>query len=188
MILVERHIVLDRNISKEIDKLMLMSKNIYNLALYYIRQHYFKTNKWLSYVVLIDGMVLVNHNIEERSTTDIDFMFLTSNDIPTEIYGFKKTRKSAFQHNKTHVEIEVLTPSFLGLSQEFVELIFNTAYDKGKFKIASPSAIVALKLNRFSNTDIIDIKNLIKNYKIDITDFIKYLSEDEIEKYNTIFL
>ena len=34
---------------KEIDNLMWLSKNLYNLTLYHIRQHYFNTNKWLTY-------------------------------------------------------------------------------------------------------------------------------------------
>ena len=50
MMLVEQHIISDKTISKEIDNLMWLSKNLYNLTLYNIRQHYFKTNKWLTYL------------------------------------------------------------------------------------------------------------------------------------------
>lgn len=136
--------------------------------------------------VLIGGMAMVNYGIEDRTTTDIDFIFLTQDDIPSDVQGFKKTRNSAFQHNRTHVEIEVLTPRFLDLNQEFVELVFETSYDKGNFKIASPSAIVALKLGRFNERDIKDIKNLILNFEVDIIDFMIYLSEEEIENYNIV--
>jgi putative transposase len=46
MILVEQHI-LDESLSKECDNLMWKSKNVYNSALYYIRQYYFNTDKLL---------------------------------------------------------------------------------------------------------------------------------------------
>jgi hypothetical protein len=44
MILVERHVV-KGEFKKEIDELMFKSKNLYNLTLYNIRQHYFNTQK-----------------------------------------------------------------------------------------------------------------------------------------------
>lgn len=48
MVLVEQHLVMDKGICKEIDNLMWLSKNLYNYTLYHIRQHYFKTDKWLT--------------------------------------------------------------------------------------------------------------------------------------------
>ena len=50
MVLVEQH-----QFSKqskhyaELDRLCLLSKNLYNSSLYYIRKHYFETSKYLSY-------------------------------------------------------------------------------------------------------------------------------------------
>lgn len=50
MILVEKHIIKPTNkFYKEIDTLCLLSKNLYNVTLYWIRQYYFKFNKYLSY-------------------------------------------------------------------------------------------------------------------------------------------
>lgn len=50
MQLVERHII-KRGSSefKELDRLCFLSKNLYNAALYTIRQHYFSTSKYLNY-------------------------------------------------------------------------------------------------------------------------------------------
>lgn len=132
--------------------------------------------------VLIGGMAIVNYDIE-RTTTDVDFLFLTSDDIPETVYGFKKHRRGAFQHNKTHVEVEVLDDSIIPVSSEFVAKIFETAYQKQNFKIASPSAIVALKLSRFNDRDIKDIKSLVDNYNVDISIFEQYLSKEEIDNY-----
>lgn len=148
---------------------------------------------WVKYTnnvnqVLIGGMAIVNYSLDkDRTTEDIDFLFLQNEDIPNEVYGFKRNRKGAFQHNKTHVEIEVLTNDSINLHKEFVELVFKTAYQKDSYKIASPSAIVALKLGRFSaKNDKNDILSLLRNYDINIDEFIPYLSEKAIENWNNI--
>ena len=46
MYLVERHIIKN---NKELDELCFKSKNLYNKALYLIRQHYFKTKSYLNF-------------------------------------------------------------------------------------------------------------------------------------------
>ena len=47
MYLVERHIIKN---NKELDKLCFNSKNLYNKALYLVRQHYFKTKGYLNWI------------------------------------------------------------------------------------------------------------------------------------------
>jgi hypothetical protein len=135
--------------------------------------------------VLIGGMALVNYDIE-RSTQDVDFIFLSQDDIPDSVYGFKKHRNNAFQHNKTHVEIEVLTNNSINLEKEVVDIIFKTAYQKDKFKVASPSGIVAIKLDRFSNSDEKDIYSLMKNYSINIDEYLPFLSQKAINNWKSI--
>lgn len=46
MYLVERHIIKN---NKELDELCFNSKNLYNRALYLVRQHYFETKSYLNY-------------------------------------------------------------------------------------------------------------------------------------------
>lgn len=49
MLLVEKQIIRPSNpLYKELDNLCFLSKNLYNVTLYTIRQHYFETNKYLS--------------------------------------------------------------------------------------------------------------------------------------------
>jgi len=50
MVLVEKHNIkkLDKDF-KELDNLCFLSKNLYNATMYEVRQHYFKTKKYLSY-------------------------------------------------------------------------------------------------------------------------------------------
>lgn len=53
MILTERHIIKPSNsLYKELDDLCFLSKNLYNSALYAIRQYYFKEKKYGNYVQL----------------------------------------------------------------------------------------------------------------------------------------
>ena len=56
MILVESHIIKKSNkiLYNELDKLSFLSKNLYNSALYEIRQHYFNTKKYLNKFELIN--------------------------------------------------------------------------------------------------------------------------------------
>lgn len=50
MILVETHnISKNHKYYKDLDKLCLLSKNLYNSTLYYVRQHYFNTGEYISY-------------------------------------------------------------------------------------------------------------------------------------------
>jgi hypothetical protein len=136
--------------------------------------------------VLIGGIALINCYIE-RTVEYTDLLFLSNTNLK-ELPKFNIVRENVFSHYRTKAEIESLNYTQIGISKEFADIIFETSYDKGKFKIASPSAIVALKLNRFSDSDEIDIKCLIDNYDIDISIFIPYLSEQEIENYNSCLL
>ena len=131
-------------------------------------------------------MALVNYDIDNRSTQDVYFLFLSKEDIPNNVFKFKKNRKNAFQDNKTHVEIEVLSNDTINLKQEVVDIIFKKSYNKGNFKIASPSSIVAIKLDRFNPSDERDISLLMKNYNIDISEFLPYLSNKAKENWYKI--
>lgn len=126
--------------------------------------------------VLIDGMAVFNY-IPDRSTYDVDFIFLSETEMPLYVKNFKKVRLHCFRHISTYSEIETLTPEFLGMSPELIKIVFDTAFDKGDFKIASPSSIVALKLYRFNGKDITDIEGLVENYQEDITPHMPHLSE-----------
>ena len=57
MILVERHIIKNNSFEyNELDNLCFLSKNLYNTALYRIRQHYFNTGKYLNKFQLINEL------------------------------------------------------------------------------------------------------------------------------------
>ncbi len=120
--------------------------------------------------VLIGGLAL-SYYVKPRSTTDGDFLFLSAEDIPDEVPGFKRTRKGAFLHKRTHVEIEVLQPSAIGMTPELASEITATAQEQAGVKIASRAGLIASKLNRFSLQDRADIDALLKLGPVDMTKF-----------------
>lgn len=133
--------------------------------------------------VLIGGIAL-SYYVKPRYTEDIDILFLSKMYIPETLNKFKKHRPSAFQHNKTHVEVEVVTPELINTPIFLVATVFVTAIIKDGIKIASPSGLIALKLGRFNLQDQADIYALIKCSEIDLTPF--KLPDELLDKYEKI--
>lgn len=60
-LLVEKQIIKSSNpLYKELDNLCFLSKNLYNVTLYTIRQHYFDTNKYKSYFSIVSDFTKEN--------------------------------------------------------------------------------------------------------------------------------
>ena len=60
-LLVEKQIIKPSNpLYKELDNLCFLSKNLYNVTLYTIRQHYFDTNKYKSYFSIVNDFTKEN--------------------------------------------------------------------------------------------------------------------------------
>lgn len=136
--------------------------------------------------VLIGGLAY-SFYCKPRATQDIDLLFLSFGDIPNYVIGFKRTRNHSFQHNKTHVEVEVLDTEYLGLSEDIVRKVFDDAVESDGIKVASPKSIVALKLNRYNQRDKSDIDDLLK-YLLRLGDDLNFddypLTDDQISKLN----
>jgi hypothetical protein len=138
--------------------------------------------------VLIGGLAL-SYYVKPRPTEDIDLIFLSEEDVPKEVYRFKKNRKHSFEHTSTGVEIETLTPEHLKRTRGMFKKVFDTAIESDGIKVASPLSIIALKLGRFNLYDRADIVKLIKhcrvrNIEIDFTGY--DLTPDEINRFNTV--
>jgi len=118
--------------------------------------------------VLVGGCALCYYT-RPRMTTDIDVLFLKSADIPTTINKFKHNRLHAFEHRQTGVEVEVLTPEHINLPKDIAEKVFSTAILANGLKIASPTGLVAMKLQRLKFNDIGDIIGLIETGRVDLT-------------------
>jgi hypothetical protein len=147
-------------------------------------------NDWKKYSnsdsVLIGGLAY-SYYCKPRATQDIDLIFLSFEDIPDSVLGFKRTRKHCFQHNKTHVEVEVLDPEYLDIDYDLVKRVFNESNESDGVKIASPKGLIVLKLDRYNNRDISDIDDLLK-YCLrtgeDLNFEIYNLNKEQMEKIN----
>jgi hypothetical protein len=120
---------------------------------------------WLRYAnedcVVIGGLA-VSHWVRPRATMDIDFLVLDTN---FEVRGFSKSRNHAFRHVSTHVDVEVLTPEFIKIPADRAKLVFDTSVElDGKVRVASPHALIVLKLYRYSRQDQADIAELLSNF------------------------
>lgn len=138
--------------------------------------------------ILIGGLAL-SYYIKPRTTFDIDMLFLNELEIPTNVNNFKRTREQAFQHNRTHVEIELITPEFINTPQNVIDKVFETALNIDGIKVTSISGLIALKLGRFKLTDQSDISLLVEysqstNKEIDLSIF--NLSQDRLNKYEDL--
>ena len=121
--------------------------------------------------VLIGGLGLSYH-ARPRMTQDFDFLVMSANDIPTAVPGFKRIRPHAFQHIKTHVEVELLTPEFINTPKNLIKQVMDSSTMSNGVRVASASGIVVLKLGRLSMQDKADIIALIKTKRVsDLTEF-----------------
>ena len=97
-----------------------------------------------------------------RVTLDVDLLYYSEADIPVRVEGFKKIRPHAFEHLKTGVEVEVLSPSFLKLPPEVLDYLSSTSVQSGNVRVVSLKGLVLAKLSRASRRDQGDIEDVIK--------------------------
>lgn len=120
--------------------------------------------------VLIGGIAL-SFYVKPRTTTDVDILYFSKNEVPEKVLGFKRHRQGAFQHNSTHVEIEVLTPDMINMPVEVAKQILKTAQDVDGIKIASREGLIISKLKRFKLQDQADIEALLELGPTDFSSF-----------------
>jgi hypothetical protein len=130
--------------------------------------------------VLIGGLAL-SYYVKPRTTTDADFLFMSSNQIPEIVSGFKRHRSLTFEHRNTGVEIEVLSPEAINMPIELAQDIFKTSERHGKLNVASREGLIAAKLLRFSLQDEADVDSLLKLGPVDMSEF--HLSQKSLENY-----
>jgi deoxyadenosine/deoxycytidine kinase len=148
----------------------------------------------------IIGGLAVGAWARSRNTDDIDVVVVSENDVEElakNISGtFKRTRKHAFEHKSSGVEIEIVTPELIKEDPELIrKAIANAKVDEvsgNSIKVITPKYLIALKLGRAvlkgnakAKIDQGDIMNLIEIYgKISLDDL--NLSEDKMKLYNEL--
>lgn len=125
--------------------------------------------------VLIGGLALGAY-AKPRTTEDVDIL-VVSDDSMDEIAQklsskFKKTTKHAFEHRRTGVSLEVVTPTTVPVSEQIMKDVLASAEThvvKGyKVKVASAAGLIALKLHRATGTstramqDQVDIRSILQ--------------------------
>lgn len=120
---------------------------------------------------LLIGGLAYSFYCKPRTTQDADLLFLSANDIPVIVEGFRRSRQHAFVHNKTHVEIEVLDPHFLHASETLIHKVHATAIHSSGYRIPSRQGLIALKIMRLSLQDRADIAELLKQTTFDVQDW-----------------
>ena len=92
---VERHVILD---DKNVDRLCFLSKNLYNYALYQIRQHFFKTKKRWSEYTLTTQLAKENQ---------VDYRALPAQTSQQIIKVLYKNFKSFFKATKKNIKARI---------------------------------------------------------------------------------
>lgn len=120
MILSERHIIKQsNNYYKELNNLCYLSKNLYNSALYAIRQHYFNTKQYLNKFDLINQFTKNNQQ---------DYIALPRKVSQQIIYQVDQNFKSFFNSLKSkNINHKVSIPKYLDKNGRFEVIYTNQA-------------------------------------------------------------
>ncbi len=120
MILSERHIIKQSNqYYKDLDKLCFLSKNLYNSALYIIRQHYFNTKQYLNKFELINQFTKNNQK---------DYIALPRKVSQQIIYQVDQNFKSFFNSLKSNkINHKISLPKYLDKNGRFEVIYTNQA-------------------------------------------------------------
>ena len=149
MILTERHIIKKTNsLYSELDNLCFLSKNIYNSALYAIRQYYFENKKYLS-------CVNVNNNFVKDK--QVDYYALPCKVAQQTIKMVDNNMKSFFKALKAK-NSKPKIPKYLDkTSGRYIVIYTNQAISKKELK---NSFIVLSKTNVRIKTKVSDVKQV----------------------------
>ena len=120
MILSERHIIKQSNqYYKDLDNLCFLSKNLYNSALYAIRQHYFNTKQYLNKFELINQFTKNNQ---------LDYIALPRKVSQQIIYQVDQNFKSFFNLIKSNnINHKISIPKYLDKNGRFEVIYTNQA-------------------------------------------------------------
>lgn len=136
--------------------------------------------------VLIGGLALSVY-VRPRYTQDVDILYPSEADIPTEVQGFKRHRAHSFQNNRTHVEVEVLTAEHTSLPLNVTHAIIANAVDHNGIRVATAAGLTASKLFRLSMQDQADIVALVKATGLDRAELEPYSLDDEaLKRFDTL--
>lgn len=147
MYLVERHIIKTNNpLYKELDTVCFLSKNLYNKALYLVRQHYFNTKEYLDYYKMCNFLA---------DSKDVDYYALNTKVSRGTLHLLDRNFKSFFtllrkKKNKEYNK-SINIPRYLDKQGRYVavfnkEAVSKVYLRKGLIKLANISNVVKTKV------------------------------------------
>ena len=143
MYLAERHIIKPNNpLYKELDNVCFLSKNLYNKALYFVRQHYFVTKGYLNYYGINQLMI---------NSKDVDYYALNTKVSNQTLMLLDRNFKSFFslikkKKNKDY-DKPVKIPKYLEKQGRYITVFEKGAVStkflkKGLIKLANISNVI----------------------------------------------
>ena len=148
MYLVERHIIKPTNpLFKELDNVCFLSKNLYNKALYLVRQHYFSTKKYLDYYkvnrVLVDSKDTDYYAVGNTKVANQTLRLLDRN--------FKSFFSLVKKKKNKDYDKPVRIPRYLDKQGRYTTIFEKQAIskkflEKGLIKLANISNVVKTKV------------------------------------------
>ena len=165
MYLVERHIIKPNNpLYKELDNVCFLSKNLYNKALYLVRQHYFSTKEYLDYYKL--SKLLVNTKVSKETLRLLDRNFKS-------FFSLIKKKKSKDYDKPVRI------PRYLDKRGRYATIFEKQAVSKrflgkGLIKLSNISGVIKTKV---TTDNIVEVRVLPRNnhYLIEVV----YVKEEK---------
>lgn len=157
MYLVERHVIKN---NKELDEVCFKSKNLYNKALYLVRQHYFKTKEYLDFYKLSQLL---------RDSKDEDYYSLPTRVSNVTLMLLDRNFKSFFtllkkKKNGSYFK-PVKIPKYLEKEGRYLAIFTKTAISKkslkkGLVKLSNLNILIPTKVKE---SELVEVKVLPRN-------------------------
>lgn len=161
MYLVERHIIESNNpLRKELDNVCFLSKNLYNKALYLVRQHYFSTKKYLGFYDMCKFLV---------DSKDVDYYALNTKVSRGTLLLLDRNFKSFFallkKKKNNSYEKPISMPKYLDKEGRYIAVFEKKAVSKrflkkGVIKLANISITLVTKV---TIDNIVEVRVLPRN-------------------------
>ena len=157
MYLVERHIIKN---NRELDEVCFKSKNLYNKALYIVRQHYFETKGYLSYFDVSKLMINSKDVDYYALPTKVSNQTLMLLDRNFKIFFALLKKKQSGNHNKP-----IRIPRYLDKEGRYIAIFNKEAVSKvylrkGLIKLSSLSIQIPTKV---TESNLVEVRVLPRN-------------------------
>lgn len=157
MYLTERHIIKN---NKELDQLCFNSKNLYNRALYLVRQHYFKTKGYLNYFGVNRLMVDSKDKDYYALPTKVSNQTLMLLDRNFKVFFALLKKKQSGKYNKSIKLPKYLNKEGRSITTFPKDAVSKKSLKKGLIKLSSLSIEIPTKV---TESNLVEVRVLPRN-------------------------